>query len=134
MNTANEESDLDLTSEIGFRGAFAIKPPQPRVTKYVVSNHAKEGTMSLDKPVAIRKPPSHLGKIRLIIDDYDGTKRSRVYRANVSVMNDDGDRVAGAQGDPFSLMPLNWRQSMTAAIEELRAELASRQTVQPTRE
>ena len=90
--------------------------------------------MSLETPVEIQKPPSHLGKIRLIIDDYDGTRETRVYRANVNVMDGDDERVAGVQGDPFGFMPLGWRQSMAAAMEELRAELASRQTVQPTRE
>lgn len=90
--------------------------------------------MSLEKPVVIQKPPTHLGKIRLIIDDRDGTAETRQYRANVNVMNDDDERVAGAQGDPFGFMPLGWRQSMAVALEELRAELASRQTVQPVKE
>lgn len=90
--------------------------------------------MSLEKPVKIQKPPSHLGKIRLIIDDHDGTEAARQYRANVDLMNGDDERVAGAQGDPFGFMPLGWRQSMATALEELRAELASRQTIQPTKE
>lgn len=90
--------------------------------------------MSLETPVEIQKPPSYLGKIRLIVDDYDGTDETRKYRANVNVMNPDDERVAGAQGDPFGFMPLGWRQSMSTALVELRAELASRQSVQPIKE
>lgn len=89
--------------------------------------------MPLDTPVVIPQPPSHLGLLRLILDDLDGTGANMSAQGQVLVCSADGETVTRRTGSPM-FMPLAWKQKMKTLMEELRIEVASRLTLQPTKE
>ena len=88
--------------------------------------------MSLDTPIDIPGAPDHLGKLRLVLDDQDGTPDDMAAIGHVVVCDENGVKVDRKSGPP-GFMPLLWRQQMRALLQELRVEVASRLTVQPTK-
>lgn len=68
----------------------------------------------------------HLGYVTMSISDHNGTEARISVRAEIRLMDDDGNEVAARLGEPH-YMPAEWQARAIALVQELRVATASLQ-------
>ncbi len=78
--------------------------------------------MHLQDPY-VSRPADHLGRVTITIDDRDGTEPNTEMRAEIRLMDAEGNQVADRSGQPDH-MPAEWKARAIALLQEFRVATA----------
>ena len=79
--------------------------------------------MHLSQPY-IPIPADHIGRVVVTIDDRDGTDPNLEIRADIRLMDADGQQVSDRVGDP-DYMPQDWKDRALVLVQEFRTATAA---------